>query len=118
MSKRKFQPPAEATLPPTVEKRDYVDERGIHQRVIVPNGETDLKTGIPVSLDVSSLYGHMPDTWQRDFYEALHAQGLVEPGDFFKPGAADRFKAAMLSVIRHDFLSVQALANEELSHAS
>lgn len=113
-SKRRKPLEPAAPLPPNVQKQDYVDDDGIPKRVILPLGETDPSMGIPVSLDLSSLYSHMPETFQRELYEALHAQGLVEAADYFKPGAAERFKAAMLSVIRHDFLSVQAIAIQEL----
>lgn len=96
--------------------KDYTDALGIPRRVLVPDAETDLQTGIPVSLDLSPLYAHMPESFQRDFYEALHAQGLIEAKDYFVPGAAEKFRAAMLSVIRHDFLSAQSIANQELKH--
>lgn len=95
-------------------RKDYTDPAGIPSRVLVPEGETDLSTGIPVSLDLSPLYPHMPPEWLRALYEALHAQGLVEAPDFFKPGADQRAKAALLSVIRSDFLNMQAIAKQEL----
>lgn len=97
-----------------VERRSFNDDRGIPRVVLIPVGETDNQAGIPISLDLDRLYGHMPVEFQRSLYEALHAQGLVEPADFLKPGAGERFRAAMLSIIKHDFLSVQALAKEEL----
>lgn len=102
--------------PPEFVKKDFTDSEGIPQRVLVPPDETDLQTGIPVSLNLSALYGHMPAEFQRELYQSLHAQGLVEAADYFKPGASDRFRAAMLTVIRHDFLSVQTLAMEESKH--
>jgi hypothetical protein len=92
---------------------DYTDPAGIPRRVLLPEGEKDTSTGIPLSLDLSPLYGHMPTDFQARLYTALHAQGLIEPRDYFKAGASDRFKTAMLSVIRHDLLSIQALAKEE-----
>lgn len=97
-------------------KADFTDEQGIPQRVLIPEGETDMRTGIPLSLDLSPLFGHMPTNFQRDLYQALHDQGLVEPKDFFQPGAGERFRAAMLSVIRHDFMSTQTLAQEAMKH--
>lgn len=100
---------------PTVEK-NYVDASGIPTRVLVPEGSTDLAAGIPVSLDISGAYAHMPPEWVRDFTVALHAQGLVTPQDYFGVGASDRYKAALLMVIRSDFLTLQALAKEELDH--
>jgi len=100
---------------PPVEK-DYVDASGIPQSVLVPEGSSDLSAGIPVSLDISSAYEHMPPSFVVDFTTALHAQGLVIPADYFLPGASDRYKAALLMVIRHDFLTLQSLAKEELDH--
>lgn len=100
---------------PSVEK-NYVDASGIPSRVLVPEGATDLSAGIPVSLDISELYAHMPPQFVVDFTTALHAQGLVKPSDYFERGAADRYKAALLMVIRHDFLNIQALAKQEIDH--
>lgn len=105
--------PAIPTAPPIV-RHQYTDPIGIPRTVLLPKGETDVKAGIPVSLDLSPLFGHMPDTFQRELYTALHAKGLVEASDYFKPGAAERFRAAMFSVIKHDFFNVQTLAKEEL----
>jgi hypothetical protein len=98
------------------ERKSYEDEAGISKVVLVPNGETDLKKGIPVSFDLSSLFGHMPKDFQRDLYAALHAQGLIEPKDFFAMGAADRYQRAIRTLLKHDFLSIQALAAEEIQH--
>lgn len=101
-----------AALP--IVRHQYTDPLGIPRTVLLPKGETDVKAGIPVSLDLSPLFGHMPDQFQRELYAALEAQGLVEPADYFKKGAAERFRAAMFTVIKHDFLNVQSLAKEEL----
>lgn len=101
----------------TVEKT-YIRPDGVQQRVLVPEGSTNLAAGIPVSLDISQLFQHMPDEFVVEFTAALHEQGLVKPADYFQKGAADRYKAALLMVIRHDFLSIQALAQKELGKRS
>jgi hypothetical protein len=106
--------PKPPTLPAGVQRESYQDGSGIPRVVLVPAGETDLRKGIPVSLDLSPLFGHMPQTFQTAFYEALHTQGLIEPADYFKPDALERYRRALVTVIRHDFLSIQALAKEEL----
>lgn len=97
-------------------ERDYVDANGVPSRVLVPEGVSDLSAGIPVSLDISTLYSHMPQEFVVQFTAALHAQGLVKPADYFQPGASDKYKAALLMVIRHDFLNLQALAQIELDN--
>lgn len=97
-------------------KVDAIDTQGVPLRVLLPQGETDTSIGIPISLDLSTLYPHMPDEFLKRLYEALHAQGLVEPADYFKAGADQRFKAAMLTVIRKDFLDCQTIAKQELAH--
>lgn len=97
-------------------ERAYVDASGIPSRVLVPEGATDLSAGIPVSLDISSLYAHMPEQFVVEFVTALHAQGLVKPSDYFAKGASDRYRAALLMVIRHDFLDIQAIAKQELDN--
>lgn len=99
-----------------VVKRDYIDATGIPRRVFIPEDETDNSIGIPLSLDLDSLFGHMPLQFQRDLYQALHAQGLVEAKDYLAPGAGDRFRAAMLSVIKHDFFRIQTLVKQEIHH--
>lgn len=103
-------------LPATLTKTAYEDNAGIPRVVLLPEGETDPTMGIPASLDLTPLYGHLPKDFQQRLYRELHARGLVEPADYFKPGAAEAFRSAMLSAIKHDFLSVQQLAQEELSH--
>jgi hypothetical protein len=100
--------------PPPYARETYVNNLGIPQVVLLPEGETDVEMGIPLSLDLTPLFGHMPEAFQREFYKALHAQGLIEPADFFKSGAADRYRRALLTVIKHDFLSIQAIAKQEL----
>lgn len=102
---------------PPVEK-SHVNAQGIPTRVLVPEGSSNLEAGIPVSLDISKLYEHMPLDFVVKFTAALHAQGLVKPQDYFERGAADRYKAALLMVIRQDFLSIQALAKQELANRS
>lgn len=107
--------PREAALPP-YERTTVKDDSGISRVVLIPPGEADASTGIPISLDLSPLFGHMPPAFQRDFYKALHDQGLIEPADFFKPGAAELYRRALFTVIKHDFLNVQALAKQEIDH--
>lgn len=87
----------------------YIDKTGIPRLVLLDDPAAPPEEGIPLSVDLSTLYGHMPIEFQRDLYDSLWAQGLVTEMDYAKPGAADRFKAAMLSVIKHDFLDVQKL---------
>jgi hypothetical protein len=103
--------------PASFERKTYEDNAGIPRVVLVPPGEKDLKAGIPLSFDLTPLFGHMPKEFQREFYQALHAQGLIEASDYFKPGAAERYRRALFTVIKHDFLSIQALADKELNHA-
>src|ERR1041385_6969138 len=100
---------------PTVEK-SYVDASGIPMRVLVPEGTTDLSVGIPVSLDISELYEHMPPSFVVDLTKALHTVGLVKAQDYFQPGASDKYKQALLMVIRSDFLTLQAKAKTELDN--
>jgi hypothetical protein len=110
--------PNKRILPaPEIVEKSFVDPAGIPRVTLLPKGANDPAMGIPVSLDLASLFGHMPDAFQAELTIALHAQGLVKAADYFVPGASDRFRAAMLSVIKHDFLNVQALAKQEIPHA-
>jgi len=101
-----------APEPDAYERKNFEDKDGIPRTVLLPKGEKDLKAGIPLSLDLKPLYGHMPESFQKSLYESLHAHGLIEPKDYFAVGAADRFHRAMRDVLKHDFLNVQALAKE------
>lgn len=100
---------------PEIKRQSYKSDTGIPRVVFIPEGE-DPKMGIPASLDLSELFGHMPQSFQAAFYEALHAQGLIEPADYFKRDSADRYARALRSVLKHDFLSVQAIAQKEMKH--
>jgi len=64
------------------------------------------------AFDLSSLYSHMPPEFIGSLAQELHLRGLIEPGDYFKPNAHALFRAAMLSVIKHDFLTAQGLAKK------
>jgi hypothetical protein len=105
-----------ARSPTPYERKSYQDDSGATRVVLIPEGETDLKLGIPLSFDLSPLFGHMPKAFQQELYNALHAQGLVEPADYFKPGAAERYQRALRTVLKHDFSNIQTLAQKELNH--
>lgn len=109
--------PKRKPAPPIVEA-DFISPSGIPRRVLVPQGETNLAAGIPSSLDLSRAFPHMPDSFVRELTISCHAVGLVKPIDFFAPDAGQRFRAAMLSVIRHDFSNVQAIAKEDMEGKS
>ena len=93
-------------------KVDYVDERGIRRRVLLPKEGLDPAEGIPLSLDIAQLYSHMPPEFLVRLSEALFARGLVEPADFFKPGAHEQTRDAVLDVTRYDALSIISLAKQ------
>lgn len=101
---------------PPYERVKFEDGSGIPRVVLIPPGEADKSTGIPLSLDLTPLYGHMPVPFQRALTKALHANGLIEPADYFKSGAADRYQRALRTVLKHDFLSIQTLAKKELKN--
>jgi hypothetical protein len=101
---------------PPYRKEHYENNLGIPQVVLIPEHETDLSRGIPLSLDLSPMIGHMPDTFQRAFTKALHDQGLIEPADYFKTGAAERYQRALRTVLKHDFLNAQTLAKQEMKN--
>jgi len=95
-------------------KVDYLDSNGIHRRVLLPNDDADANEGIPLSLPLESLFGHMPVSFQARLSSELFERGLVEPSDFFKPGAAELTRGAILSVCKHDALSIISLAKSLL----
>lgn len=97
---------------------DYTDEHGIHRRVLLPKDfDGDPAEGIPVSLDLTHLYPHMPPDFHAWLTEELWARGLVEPKDFLTPAAPELIRAALFGAVRQDTLSIMALAKEQQSHA-
>lgn len=95
---------------------DFTDERGVKRRVLLPDTGGDPNEGIPVSLDVGSLYRHMPPEFISRLTNELWAQGLIEPRDFLAPGAPERIRAALLSVVKHDTMDILTLAKERVNH--
>jgi len=96
-----------------VTRIDYRDNDGIMRRVLVPtSGEAEPSEGVPVSLPVDYLYEHMPIEFRQRLMEALYTNGFIEPDDYLKAGAAERIRAAWLSVIKRDVLDIQQYAKE------
>jgi hypothetical protein len=93
---------------------EIVDDDGLPSIVLHPD-TLPADEGIPVHLDLTPIYGHLPDEWQRQLYAALWARGLKLPEDYLKPDAANQFKSALLHVIKHHFPDVQQLAREAKS---
>jgi hypothetical protein len=99
-------------------KVDYLSADGLPQRSLIPAYENgiDPSEGIPLHLDLDPLYGHLPLEFRQRLYQAIHAHGLIEPQDFLRPGAAEKYMAALRSVIKQDALSAIALAKEVMKH--
>lgn len=96
-----------------VNRVDYADASGIKRRVLLPDGISDPREGIPVSLDVDSLYSHCSLEFRRALVDELWARDLVEPCDFKRPGAAELIRASLLAVAKQDALSIISFAHEE-----
>jgi hypothetical protein len=96
---------------------DYVDEQGIPRRVWLPDEGGLPQEGIPASINLDELYAHAPHEFKVKLYQALWDVNLIQPKDFFAPGAPERIRAALLSVIREDLYSIQAKAKEQMNHA-
>ena len=95
---------------------DFTDERGLKRRVLLPDTGGDPNEGIPVSLDVGTLYRHMPPEFIVRLTDALWAQGLIEPRDFLAAGAPERIRAALLATVKSDTMDIITLAKERLGH--
>lgn len=93
-------------------KVDYTDEFGIKRRVLLPVGDTNVREGIPISLDLDTLYAHSPIEYRRNLTDELWARGLIEPCDFLKPGADDLIRASLLAVAKRDTFDIKTLARE------
>lgn len=92
--------------------RDYYDYNGIKRRVLVPDDDAPPEEGVPLSLPVDELYSEMPLPFKQKLAEALFARGLIEPRDFFKAGAAELARAAILDVAKYDALDMITLAHK------
>lgn len=108
-------PSSNGTAVPLV-KQDYVDERGRKARVLVPDdGSTPPSEGIPISLDLSVVYGDAPDSFIVRLTDECWARGLIEPSDFLVAGAAERIRSALFGALRYDPLSIQTFAKDQKS---
>lgn len=94
---------------------EHVDEDGIKRRVALPDLAFDTAEGIPVSLDVDSLYEHMPVSFRAKLVEELWNRDLIQPADFLRPGAAEKIRSALLSVVHFDTMDIITLAKERLN---
>lgn len=96
-------------------KQEYVDERGVTRLVFVPdNGYAVPEEGIPADMVdlIDGLYPDAPESFLVKLHDALRRRGLVQPADYLQPGAGDRYRSAMLEVLRHDAHNVIAKAKE------
>jgi hypothetical protein len=94
---------------------DYVSKDGIMRRVQIPDsGAGNLDEGIPKSLPIDNLFLHMPVEFRRELVNSLWDVGLIEPYDFLQPGAAEKVRAALLSIVKHDAMSILAYAKESI----
>ncbi len=102
-----------------VRKLDYEDATGIPRRVLVPSEANgiDPSEGIPLSIDLSELYGHMPAAFQKRLYDNLFAQGLIEPADYLQPSAPERIRAALLATVKYDVMDILTAANHQNAHS-
>lgn len=100
------------TAPANLVETDYLDRDGIRHQVILPAGAHDPAEGIPVSLDVDSLFRHCSIEFRHNLNEELWARGLIKPADFLKAGAPELIRAAMQSAVKKDVLDIISLAKE------
>lgn len=92
---------------------DYTDERGIKRRVLIPDHTVPPEEGIPISIQLDKQFEGLPDTTLARLVDELWAVELIEPQDFFKPGAFPRIQAAIAAFIRTDAFTLQSLAKEQ-----
>lgn len=91
-------------------KVDYRDERGIKRRALVPYDGVDPSEGVPLSLPIEQVYPDMPVAFIVRLTDALFERGLIEPADFFRAGAPELVRSAILDVAKHDALTIISLA--------
>ncbi len=92
---------------------DYTDSDGILRRVRVPDtGAFDVSEGIPISVPVDQLYMHLSVEFRRELVNTLWERGFIEPEHFLQPGAAERIRAVILSLVKRDVFDIMSLAGE------
>lgn len=91
--------------------QDTKTEEGLPVRVMVPEG-IDPSEGIPVSMPLDEIYGDLPSEFRERLYNELWARGLVSPSDYLKPGADQKFKSAIMAIIRVDWRLIVQKAQE------
>jgi len=97
-------------------KKDYRDESGIMHRVLLPHDDALVSEGIPISVEIRQLYDNAPLDFVVRLSNALWDRGLIEPSDFFKPGAHELTRDAFLSCVREDALSIISLAKSMIGN--
>lgn len=94
---------------------EYTDERGVPRLVVLPDDSSaDPSEGIPVDLDVETLYPHMPPEFAARLKGELWKRGLVRPQDYLATGAAERIRSALLATVKADTLNILDLAKERV----
>lgn len=94
---------------------EYTDERGVKRLVLLPDdGATDPAEGIPLDLDIETLFPDTPQFAARLKLE-LWARGLVQPRDYQASGAAEKVRSALLAAVKADTMTILTLAKERLS---
>lgn len=113
MTKRRSKPSEQKSIntPQPIIAHDVEDEEGRPVRLLTPEGQPP-EGGIPTHLNLTEIYGHLPVEFQRAIIRACWERGLIEPQDFLQADSAGKFRQALHSVIRNEWLKVLHLAQE------
>lgn len=95
-------------------KYEFADNNGLRRRVLLPDDDTHggPEAGIPLSLDVDTLYPDAPADFKRRLIEELWAVGLVEPCDFLGTNAVAKISNALLAALKQDAMNIISLAHQ------
>lgn len=97
---------------------DYLDSDDIKRRVRLPSRDVEPSEGIPLSLDVDRIpaYQACPLAFRKRLVDELWARGLVEPKDFIGLDKAEKIRAALLSTVKADTMTIITFAQENTSN--
>lgn len=96
---------------------DWIDERGIQRRSVVPNSEANPAEGVPKDVfDLLDVFLHeTPITFRRKFYGYLWAFELIEPQDYATKNAHRKVRQALNSAVSRDATDIIRYLDEELT---
>lgn len=96
--------------------RDYDDKYGIRRRVLLPDDDTNVEEGVPISMfwDAFFLERGFSLGFVKRFVDETWGRNLITPQECADQRNAELLRAAWLGAAKADVLDLQGLAREQL----